>query len=244
MSVVLLLAVLAGFAPTFYLRPTSQVGMLPPHLIFHGTVLTLWFAWFVLQTWLVFAGRTAQHRTLGVLGAIIGAACVVGGPLATSTAIQSLLDLGLRWDTNMSEYPTLSIEILTLSEYGPSLVFGNLGSTALFAGLLAFAVRYRHRSDVHKRLMLLASINFMPPALARLSRLPGMGGEDGLLIPGVFAALLGALIAHDLMTLKRIHPASKAGIGATIIVTLAAVGLSQTDWALALVQRMGNIPTS
>jgi hypothetical protein len=239
MSVLLLVAVLAGFVPTFFLRPLFDDEPLRWHLVMHGAVLTAWFAWFVLQTWLVQTGRVSNHRRLGLVGAAIGAACVFGGPTATATAIRSLLDRGLTWDSKMSEYPALGIESLTLAQYGPSLVFGNVGSTLLFAGLLAIAVRHRHRADTHKRLMLLASINFISPAFARLSRLPGWGGEDGLLIPVMFIALLLALVVYDRRTLGRVHPATARGIAATFVVMTAAIGLSQTPWGMAVTKSLG-----
>ena len=71
---VLMLAVVAvGFGPSLYLRrvlgTVDRFGpSLPPHLLAHGGVLTVWYVLFVVQTLLVRTGRRDMHRRLGVLG--------------------------------------------------------------------------------------------------------------------------------------------------------------------------------
>jgi hypothetical protein len=52
-QVALLIAVLVGFSPTFYLRPLFKVHPLPAVLYLHGAVLTVWFMLTALQGWLV-----------------------------------------------------------------------------------------------------------------------------------------------------------------------------------------------
>ena len=81
MSIVLLLTVLIGFAPTLYLRAFRDSPPLPGHLYVHGAILTGWFAWLVLQASLIKANRVAQHRRLGAVGAILCLAVVYAGHL-------------------------------------------------------------------------------------------------------------------------------------------------------------------
>jgi hypothetical protein len=79
--------------------------------------------------------------------------------------------------------------------------------------LVTLAVVYRGRPDAHKRLMLLASISFMGPAVARISRWPLLGGEQGPFTPAVLLGLLAAVVVYDLITLRRVHPATLFGVG-------------------------------
>ena len=71
---VLMLAVVAvGFGPSLYLRralgTVDRFGpSLPPHLLAHGAVLTVWYVLFVVQALLVRTGRRDVHRRLGVTG--------------------------------------------------------------------------------------------------------------------------------------------------------------------------------
>ena len=65
----LLIVVLVGFAPTFYLRALSERHPLPAILILHGAVLTCWFLFTVLQAWLMQMRRVRWHRRMGYVAA-------------------------------------------------------------------------------------------------------------------------------------------------------------------------------
>lgn len=73
MSLILLLTVLIGFAPTLYLAALRDLPPLPGHLHVHGAILTSWFVWLAVQTSLVKASRIDLHRRLGAAGSAIGA---------------------------------------------------------------------------------------------------------------------------------------------------------------------------
>jgi len=75
MSAVILAIVLSGFAPTLYLRPVFKPLPIPGYLYLHGIVLTSWFVWFTMQTFLIQSRRTALHRRLGVAGQCLPSPC-------------------------------------------------------------------------------------------------------------------------------------------------------------------------
>ena len=75
-----------------------------------------------------------------------------------------------------------------------------------FAVLVGLAVGFRRRSDIHKRLMLLATISILPPAVARF-HLENYG------VTGAYASTLLAYplvvvaAGYDIRKAGRLHPA-------------------------------------
>jgi hypothetical protein len=85
-----------------------------------------------------------------------------------------------------------------------------------FAVLLAVAVWFRHRPEAHKRLMLLASLSIIQPAVARIFRdWPVFGefvnGHFLLFAVAVALLLLIPLPVHDVATRRSVHPATLYG---------------------------------
>jgi hypothetical protein len=239
-AAVLLLAFLViGFAPSLYLRAFFDTPPIPAYLHVHGAILTTWFAWLVLQTSMVRSGRTATHRRLGVIGAVIAAAVVFAGPMATVGAVGRLRAEGFDWDTDMSALSHLGVEGVPMIRFMAQVVWGNFMSIVVFAGLVAAALVLRRHPDTHKRLMLLASIAIVGPALARISRWPVFGGEDGPFIPSVLLALLVAVIVHDLVTTRRVHKATLFGCGVLVLGTIAQQLIADSEFGRSVVRMLG-----
>lgn len=202
MSAAILVAVLVGFSPTFYLRAFFEAPPLPFYIYLHGGLLTAWFVIFFAQTCLVAAHRTMWHRRLGVFGVIIAASIVPLNALVVFRSVPRFLAAGM----SQSHIAAATI--------------GDLASLLLFAGLVAAAVRLRRRPDAHKRLMLLASITFTGPVVSRLMT---MGVPLSSPTP-VFVGALVALALYDLVTRKTLHEATMWGSVAVI----AGIMLSTT----------------
>jgi hypothetical protein len=238
MSVLLLGFVLFGFAPTFYLRAFFPTPPIPPYLYLHGAVLSAWFAWFVSQTWLVRTGRTPRHRRMGVVGAIIAAVVVVVGPMASFGLISRMRAAGLAWDADMGPLIDPQLHGVKMLDLFSGVVWINFISIAIFALLVTAAVLLRGRPQAHKRLMLLASITIITPALGRIARTPHLGGEAGPFMPIVLLALLLAVIAHDVFTRRRLHPATACGVGLIVAGVVMQQFFSTSEWGKLVVQNM------
>jgi hypothetical protein len=149
MAVTVLITVFAGFARTYYLRPYFGAPPLPRLLHLHGIVFTSWLVLFFTQTALVAAKRTDIHRRLGMVAAVLAILMVIVG---TATAI-------------------IRVKLLEAPPGTPSpLVFLTipLGDMLVFSSLVGAGFYFRRRANVHKRLMLLATISILPAAIARL----------------------------------------------------------------------------
>jgi hypothetical protein len=238
MATLLLAVVLIGFAPTLYLRPVFDAAPIPGYLYVHGAVLTAWFVWLVVQTSLVATGRTATHRRLGVAGAAIAAAVVAAGPLATFSVVARVRSAGVDWDTDMSALGFLGVEGVPMIQFVSSVVWGNFLSIVAFALLVSAAVVLRRNTQAHKRLMLIASLTILIPALARISRWPVFGGEDGPLLPIAGLGLLATVVVYDVVKTKRVHAATIAGVAANLATFAIAQVIARSPFGQAVVRMM------
>jgi hypothetical protein len=175
MGFAMTLTVFIGFAPTYYLM-RPEAPPLTPLLHGHAFFATTWMLLFMTQTGLIAAHRADLHRRLGIFGAIVAVVLTI---LLTMTSIAN------RGFTNR-------------------LVF-SAGAILMFVIYVAAGLLHRRHTDAHKRLMLLATISLLAPAISRL-KLPFL--PHGSIGPNL-AALLFLLPAfvYDFSTLRRIHPA-------------------------------------
>jgi hypothetical protein len=190
MAISMALVAFAGFAPSYYLRSHFHLGpTLTPLLRLHGAVMTAWLVLLVTQTTFIAARQVTWHRRLGVLGAVLAAALIV---LAAHTAIARAHD-GLLGPGTVPPLQFLAIPLMSI---------------LVLPVLIGAAIYFRKRSDYHKRLIILANVEFVTPAIARLMILAGPGPAAGFLLADLF---LVAIVVRDLVTLRRVHPATLWG---------------------------------
>src|SRR2546421_8065342 len=144
MASAFVLTVFAGFSRTFYLRPKFHAEPLMPLLYVHGFIFTLWIALLLTQTTLIATKRTRTHMRLGIAGMLLASLMIVIG---TVTAIVRA--------KGPSPVPGVNpLSFLTIP----------LGDMLIFAILVGAAFYFRRRLEIHKRLMLLATIAILPAA--------------------------------------------------------------------------------
>lgn len=177
--------VIIGFARTYYLKGLFGTPPLPSVLVeLHGVVMTSWVILFITQIWLVAARRTKMHQRLGVIGAILAAVVVVVG---TVTAISAAA-------RGSSPGPP-PLQFLAIP----------LGDMFVFAILVGTALYFRRRMYIHKRLMLLAGLNLLTPAIARIPlHFIEVGGPIAFF--GLTDLCLLGFIAFDTFRHRRVHP--------------------------------------
>lgn len=236
-SLAILAVVLAGFAPTLYLRAFLDTPPVPPYVIAHGIALTAWFALLAKQATLVHRGQVAMHRRLGVAGVVVAAVAVVTGLQVTFGAPGRVLAITGDLGADASVIGMSAGQ--TVHDFLAFVVFANLASVVAFVLLVAAAVWQRRNGAAHKRLMVLASISIIAPAVARIARLPGLGGDTGPLVPIGVLLLLVAVVVHDWRTLRRVHPATMAGAGLTVALSIAGQFTAHSPWGRAFVAGLG-----
>ena len=213
MSIFSLVIALVGFSRSFYLQDYFSLPELPVRLIVHGTVLTAWFFLACLQPALVWNRKTPLHRQTGIAALFIAVAVIVAG----------VWTVVMRDAPNIDEYPTRAA--------------GNLASLFMFLFCVALGVYFRRQSGHHKRLMMMASIPVLAPALDRFARIPPLNDLFGKLLywfpaPAeiafatiAFLALLVLVVIHDLVHERRVHPGTVWGLVAIFIFSPAATAM-------------------
>jgi hypothetical protein len=181
-SGVVLAAVLVAFSRTFFLRAFFDVPSMPAYLYVHGVVLTAWFVVVFAQTVLVARDRTAEHRRLGVVAAVVGVLVVLISAYVLIRAVPRGFAAGL---------PIEAIK---------GVVLGDLVSLVWFSAFVGTGLYLRRRPEIHKRLMIASCFVFSGPVNARLAHL-GLGVPQLSLIP----LPLFVPAVYDLITLRRLH---------------------------------------
>ena len=208
-AVLMPLIVLAGFARTYYLKGFFGNPPLPGLLVHvHGLVMTSWVALFITQVSLVATRRTRTHQRLGVLGAVLAALIVVVG-IATAIAAAA---------RGASPGPP-PLQFLVIP----------LGDMLVFAILVGMALYWRRgRLDIHKRLMLLAAVNLLAPAIARIP-LGFIANGGALAFFGLTDLCILACVGVDTIRNRRLHPAFLWGTLFIIAAQPSRLMLAGTD---------------
>ena len=183
MAVALAVTAFVGFAPSYFLKPMFRpAAVVTPLMHVHGLLFAAWTLLLVVQTTLVAAHRTDIHRKLGVAGVVLALPMLAaGGMLALDSARRGLAP------SSLDPLTFLAIP---------------LGALAMFAGFFGAAMAKRRRPATHKRLMLLATISIITPAIARLwfvhQRPPIALGLTNLFVL--------VAVVHDYWRDRRVHP--------------------------------------
>lgn len=179
-----------GFGPTFFARP-STMPALPWLVVLHGVVFTGWLVAYALQSALITMQRRDLHRALGYWFVGLGAAMVLLGLVTAVAAVRR--GAGGAFDDDPRVFMVI-----------PFFDF------VLFAGFLGAGYLWRRSPETHKRLMLLATIDLIGPALARMAMHSSRPLFSEHFPMWAFAGMMLFIVVasgYDLATRRRVHPA-------------------------------------
>lgn len=181
-TLVLIAMVVRGFWPTYY-GPLMSGGVTRPWVIhLHGAVFAGWMLLLLAQVALAAAGRVRLHRHVGT-GAIGYGVLVVALGLVVSIAAPVR-------HVRAGEWPL---------DQAAGFLLLPLVDMVLFAGFFGAAIAWRRTPEVHKRLILAATLALTFAAVARMPL-------HLATIYGVWLSPLFAAIAFDRVTRRRVHP--------------------------------------
>jgi hypothetical protein len=218
-------AVLAfgGFAPTYWLQLAPQTFVGSPLVHLHALLFSAWTLYFLFQTILAVRERLDSHRAWVLLGISLATAMVFVGSAAATESLKDRLAAGLGDQARAFFIVPISLMLL-------------------FGGFVFAAIASVERTEAHRRLMLLATISIIPPAVARVSFAMNVGMVPGLR-PGLGplrtaeSVVASGLIAdafvvigmiYDWRTRGRPHPAYVVGGLILLAIQLLRVPVSTT----------------
>jgi hypothetical protein len=207
--------VLAGFARTFFIPLARQRLSAPWFVYLHGTLFLSWVALLIAQSLLIATRHVSWHRRLGPVGAGLVPAMVASGVAVAIWATARDVKAGQ-------------------GDSAIGLFFGELMDMALFAGLGTAALLTRHRPEVHKRLILLATLALLGAAVGRI---PILGKAANL----VTFFLLATVAGRDLVRLGRVHSATLWGGLVLVAGILVQTPVGATSLWLSVGRRVLNV---
>jgi small basic protein len=160
-SLSLLVIMFVGFQ-MFYLQGRAYPGRpLTPHirtlLIIHGCLMTAWILLAVAQPLLVSTRHKRLHMKLGIFGVMLASAIVVAG-----------VKIGV--EAARVTPPEVQLFGLNPKEFMTVPVLGII----LFGLFVLIGVMTRRRPEVHRPVMLIASVSVMGAAFGRIAPLPAL----------------------------------------------------------------------
>ena len=206
-AIVAWVAILAGFGPELY-QHGRGVSPFPPLLVLvHGGVFFGWLALFLLQVWLILSRRADIHRKLGMAATVMVPLMVFLGLDANVVAQR------LHFAQGQSQLNFMIIPIVDM---------------VIFAGLAGSGLLLRKKPAVHKRLLLLATINLLDAGFGRwwgawfLAHVgDGFFGFIAQIFLGSDLMILAAL-AYDRVTRGKVHPVYRISLPLILVLQMLA----------------------
>jgi hypothetical protein len=175
----MLIALLVGFRH-FFLQGRAHPGReLTPQIrsliIVHGASMTGWVLTFLIQTILIATRRYRAHMLLGRMAAVLAAFILVSGFWFNLASFRLAPPEVVVWALTMKQFMLLGFYTLLM-----------------FAVFVAVGIWYRRRPEIHRPMMLLATVSTMAPAIGRMDALNAL--YQGTALERVFGPSLGMLI--------------------------------------------------
>lgn len=199
--------VVSGFSRTVNDNLLHPAIPRPLILWFHGAAFSSWVVFFMFQSVLVRTRNVRWHRFFGWFGAALGAAMV---PLGIATAI-----VMARFDAYQL-HQTGAEPFLIIPFY----------DMAAFGTLLALAIAWRKKPELHRRLIFIATCGLLDAAFARSDFI-----FNHSLFFFCFDLVIGLGVVRDLIVNRRIHRVYLIALPTLIVLQSLAILIWRSEAA-------------
>lgn len=234
MAVLFFVTVMVGFIPDSLMKiELVRTGARPPFpmiLHVHAVLMGAWILLLINQTTLMATGRKALHMQTGVLGMFLIPAIVTTGIVLVPTMY------GQVYEQFSTAPPEASAELAERVNQVGNIALLQFRAAIAFPILVVLALRARRtRSDIHKRLMILATSVPLPAAIDRITWIPHTLPESSLSVSLYTLLWIAPMFLWDLYRQRGVHPAYWVFLA--VFLPLAIIGemLWNTPWWLETV---------
>jgi len=216
-ALICLLIAFLGFAPTYWAPLAAGRFQANPVVHLHGLFFFAWTVFFLVQASLPQAGQLTLHRGLGFVGVSLATTMTMLGVLTALNSLRIAVALGV-------------------ADRGEAFTIVPLVGIATFAVFVALAIGNIRRPEVHKRLMLVATVSILGAPAARPVLtwiVKGPPGPPPVEINWINVPLMLLLVAgavYDWRTRGRPHPVYLISIPVLLFLTWVVIPLSGTAW--------------
>jgi hypothetical protein len=183
-------------------------------VIAHGVLMTGWMTLFLLQSLLIATRNRSVHMTLGLFGAVLAAAIVVVGWYTPIIAARAEPDVTI-WGLDRRHFMAIP-----------------LFSIVTFGAFVALAVLFRRRAELHRPMMLLATLSVIAAPADRITGWPQLFGPTlagHWFGPFFTAILLGvAFLAARLVLNRKFDRPFAVGLVVLAVIFAATMQIAPT----------------
>jgi hypothetical protein len=172
----------AGGFRNFYLHGRAPWGVMTtqivPLVVAHGLAMSGWVILFLVQSILILTGRRRLHLVIGPLGGVLAAAIVILGAMVAPLSVRFSPQVYAALGGPRPFLATMFVQMLS------------------FGTLVGIGLMYRRRPEIHRPMMLLATIVIQSGALGRFPYVQNLSALPPLYVWGpvlLFGGLLFVL---------------------------------------------------
>jgi hypothetical protein len=175
-----------GFAPTYWLPLLNGSLQVAPLVHLHAALQFGWVLLFIVQAGLAGSGRLALHRVLGPCGVMLAAALLVFGVIAAIHSYHLQAAAGH-------------------ADQARAFMIAPISNILFFAVCVGIAASQFRRPEIHKRLMVLATVSVLVPAVARVFLIAITGGTTAVAPPPIEVTLVPSMVTNLLLVVAMVH---------------------------------------
>src|SRR5262245_448039 len=187
LSVLIALIAVVGFWPKYFGPLLGGIVDKPTIIHFHAAVFSGWVALFIAQIVFAATGRMRQHRKIGNIGIYYGFALIAVGLFTGFVQSAARVDAGSNG----------------------RFMLAPLTDMIMFSIFFGTAIAYRHKPEIHKRCMLVATTALLVAAVGRMDFIGGAFAREIRLLIWISPLLLA--LSYDLYARRVVHPVYVVG---------------------------------
>jgi hypothetical protein len=207
-----IITAVAGFWPKYFGPFFAGTLQTIPMIHVHAAVFVGWLLIVVAQAWFAASGRLALHRKVGNYGMYWGLLVIAVGLITAFKVFGDRVATGNLAEANIK-------------------LFVPLTDLAVFIPFFVAAWVYRHRPELHKRFIIVATTILLIAAVHRIRFLGGPPPPVPRLL-AVWLAPIYIAMAYDWFRQRTVHWIYLLGIAAVLFLKFGRVGMAKSQaWA-------------